>query len=180
VNLDDATLDAVVQIRTPLLTDVVVAATHLGGAVATTAVAVVAALALLRASRPVDAMFVGGAMLTVWPVMTLLKNVVGRPRPPMPERLLDLQTLSFPSGHAMTTAALATVLAVVAWRTWPPGDRRRAVAVSVAAGYTIAVGLSRVYLAAHWLTDVLVGWGLGVLWALLWVRSVTSPRAPFW
>lgn len=176
---DDATLDLVMRLRTPLLTDVLTAVTYAGGAVATTAIAVVAVLMLLRASRPVDAMFVGGAMLTAWPVMTLLKNIFGRSRPPMPERLPDLQTLSFPSGHAMTSAVLATVLAVVALRTWPRGDRRRTVAVAAATAYTIVVGLTRVYLAAHWLTDVVAGWVLGILWALLWVRSITYRRARF-
>ena len=87
-----------------------------------------------------------------------------------------IRTESFPSGHAMMTAILATALAVVVVRTWPRGDRRRTAALVVLACYTLLVGLTRVYLAAHWVTDVVAGWVLGVVWAMLWVWFLTRVR----
>lgn len=73
----------------------------------------------------------------------------------------------------MMSAVLATTLAVVAMRVWPRGDGRRTVAIVGLGTYTVLVGLSRVYLAVHWLTDVLAGWILGFGWALLWVWLLT-------
>ncbi len=56
------------------------------------------------------------------------------------------------------------------------GDRRRTVATAALATYTLAIGFSRVYLAAHWLTDVVVGWIFGITWAVLWVWLITRVR----
>ncbi|MCK0089450.1 phosphatase PAP2 family protein [Rhodococcus sp. HNM0563] len=173
MNIDEATLDWVVGIRSPELTTALTLVTHAGGGIANLVIATTAVLLLLRTSRPADALLVGGAVATAWPVMTAIKNLVVRARPDEPERLLHLATWSFPSGHAMMSAVLATTLAVVAMRVWPRGDGRRTVAIVGLGTYTVLVGLSRVYLAVHWLTDVLAGWILGFGWALLWVWLLT-------
>ncbi|MEE2033207.1 phosphatase PAP2 family protein [Rhodococcus chondri] len=162
-----------VELREPALTTAVTALTHTGGIVAVSVVAAVAVVWLVRMARTAGAVLVAAAVLTGWPVMTLLKQFFDRDRPPQPERLLELQTLSFPSGHAMMSAILATVFAVLAVRSWPAGSRLRLIALTALGSYTVTVGLSRVYLGVHWLTDVVVGWLLGVLWALLWVWLIT-------
>jgi undecaprenyl-diphosphatase len=86
---------------------------------------------------------------------TQLKNLVQRPRPCL--RLQDVHELlgcggafSFPSNHAMNTAAAATFFQVLyprsGWISWP---------------LVVAIGLSRVYIGAHYVTDVAGGWVLG-------------------
>lgn len=174
--LDGVVLERVVEIREPALTTAVTALTHTGGAVAITVALAVAVVWLVRTSRTSGAVLVAAAVLTGWPMMTLLKRLFDRARPPEPERLLDLHTLSFPSGHAMMSAILATVLAVLAVRAWPARSRSRRSALTALGAYVVVVGLSRVYLAAHWFTDVVAGWLLGVIWALLWVWLITWAR----
>ncbi|WP_068161616.1 phosphatase PAP2 family protein [Rhodococcus phenolicus] len=176
MTVDVAVLDWMLGIREPALTTAVTVVTHTGGTAGVTILATVATLLLLRASRPQDALLVAGAVLTGWPVMSLLKLLFARARPPLPERLVDLSTHSFPSGHAMMSAVLAVALAAVLARSTRPQGPWRAVLYAGLACYTVAVGLSRVYLAAHWLTDVVAGWILGSLWALLWVWLVTRVR----
>ncbi|TNM69069.1 phosphatase PAP2 family protein [Streptomyces sp. NP160] len=99
------------------------------------------------------------------------KRLVGRPRPPAAEALEHPLDPSFPSGHATASAALATglaVLAVVALRSaWA-----RVAAVSAAGAFALVVGLTRVYLGAHWLTDVLAGWCTGAAVALALAAAV--------
>jgi membrane-associated phospholipid phosphatase len=89
-----------------------------------------------------------------------LKSVVDRPRPGAP--MTRTTMASYPSGHALAAATTAPgiVIALV-----PPGRARtRLLAVAVPlAGLT---ALSRTFLNAHWLSDVVGGFALGVGYAL--------------
>lgn len=176
MTLDDEVLDWVVTVREPWLTSLMTGITYTGGVAATILLALIASVLLVRAGRTNDATLVGAAVLTGWPVMSLSKYLFGRSRPPEPERLIVIQTQSFPSGHAMMSAILATTLAVVVVRTWPRRDRRRVAALVVLVTYTLVVGLTRIYLGAHWTTDVIAGWIFGLFWALLWVWFLTRVR----
>jgi undecaprenyl-diphosphatase len=93
---------------------------------------------------------------------TSLKNLVERPPPPAVYSLVKLPDSSFPSAHA--TQAIA-VLGAMAWilsrGRAPPG---RFALLASCALVSLLVGAARVYLGAHWLTDVLAGYVLGGIW----------------
>ena len=99
----------------------------------------------------------GGGML----VNTGLKNLFGRTRPTVVPQLDAVHTLSFPSGHAMVSAAVYLSLAVLAARLVRPRHAKVYV-VAVAATLTVAVGVTRVYLGVHYPTDVAGGALLGL------------------
>jgi membrane-associated phospholipid phosphatase len=88
-------------------------------------------------------------------LLTWLKIFFHRGRPPEP--LVTVNGFSFPSGHAVAGAALAVALVLVAF---PPGPERRKWE-RVAMGFTFVMALSRVYLSAHWFSDVVTGVVLG-------------------
>ena len=79
---------------------------------------------------------------------------------------------SFPSGHAIASSATAVAL-VLAF--FPPGDRRRRWEW-IAIGFSFIMAFSRVYLAAHWFSDVVVGTLLGSGIAIFWAATVTEIR----
>jgi len=89
----------------------------------------------------------GTALLT-----TLVKSFVNRPRPL--DRLVEIHSPSFPSWHASTSMALALLL----WALLRPRYGKRAYWIFL---WPLAIGLSRIWLNAHWASDVLAGWGLG-------------------
>jgi undecaprenyl-diphosphatase len=95
-----------------------------------------------------------------------LKIVFARPRPRFVSYIARLYTTSFPSGHA-TLAAIAypTLAALLAQSHHSP--MFGGCVMVLAAGVTVMVGLSRVYLGVHYPTDVLAGWCIGVAWALM-------------
>ncbi|MFN2387109.1 MAG: phosphatase PAP2 family protein [Thermoanaerobaculia bacterium] len=126
------------------------------------ATAVVTA-ALFRKAHRVSALLFAGSVLGGLLLNVLLKWTFGRPRPDLWPPLVTEHTFAFPSGHAaMATAFYGGAAAVVFHLSSRPGIR---LASFLAAAATItAVAVSRVYLGAHWLTDVVGGILLGVFW----------------
>jgi undecaprenyl-diphosphatase len=86
------------------------------------------------------------------------KDAVDRPRPPDP--LVETAGSSFPSGHA-AHSVLYVWLAVTIVLRLRPGMTRAALVVAAGIALTVLVGLSRVYLNVHYLSDVSGGWALG-------------------
>jgi len=95
-----------------------------------------------------------------------LKTLLARPRPEIVPHLVEVQSLSFPSGHAMNSAIIYLTLAVLLAR----GQQSRAVQIyliCVAIALVLLVGSSRAYLGVHWPSDILAGWTIGAIWAAL-------------
>ena len=115
-----------------------------------------------RAWRTAGWVLVAGAL--VGPLTTVLKELVGRPRPQFAEGGAALDSLSFPSVHASGVGTLVTVALLLTWPSLSPPARRWAVAVGVALG--LLVGCTRMWLGVHYLSDVVGRWALGVGWTL--------------
>ena len=112
------------------------------------------------------AAWVATPVLTIGPLNTLLKETFGRVRPDFDEGGARLDSLSYPSGHSSGIATLATVglLLLV-----PLVTRRvlRHVVVVLGVALVLLVGLTRMWLGVHYLSDVVGGWSLGIGWSLL-------------
>ncbi|MGO4589311.1 phosphatase PAP2 family protein [Paenarthrobacter sp. 2TAF44] len=135
-------------------------------------------VALLIWRRPKAAMFTALAGLSALGLTQLTKAVVGRERPQGATVLSD--TGSYPSGHVSATTAFLVVLALLIGRQW---------AKVVAVLGILAMMISRTYLSAHWLSDVLGGACLaaGVVLLLWWPflkicvqENETAGRATIW
>lgn len=107
-------------------------------------------------------MAVGGGML----LTTLLKQGFDRPRPDLVPHGTFVTAASFPSGHAMVSAATYLTLGALLARTQSQ-RRLKAYLLLLAILLTVAIGVSRVYLGVHWPTDVLAGWTAGAVWAII-------------
>lgn len=113
----------------------------------------------------------GGGLLSY-----LLKLGFDRPRPDLVAHLVDVSTLSFPSGHAMGAAVTYLTLGALIVRT-ESKRRLKAYVLAVAVGLTLLIGFSRIYLGVHWPTDVIAGWCAGSAWALLcWIVVLLLQR----
>ncbi len=126
--------------------------------VAIVAVVVVGYVFWSRNWKPVAAT-VGAAAIAVV-LGNVLKLIIQRPRPPWDSSLIAVNGYAMPSTHAMFTVAAAVALLT---STRGSGSRWWKPAAVAAALAVVGIGVVMVYLGAHWPTDVLVGWPLGIL-----------------
>ncbi|MFI5026560.1 MAG: bifunctional DedA family/phosphatase PAP2 family protein, partial [Solirubrobacterales bacterium] len=103
------------------------------------------------------ALVIGLALIAFF--VPVIKTLTDRPRPP--DQLISVHSPAFPSGHAAHSTLYTWLAITLALRVVPEIKRRSAV---IAAGIllTALIGLTRVYLRVHWLSDVTSGWALGV------------------
>lgn len=122
---------------------------------------------------------VAATMAVAVSVTVALKHLAGRPRPPAALVLGPVDTgYAFPSGHTLNSTVFLGLVAAVALLQL----RSRAARIGVVVGavsLSLAVGLSRIYLGYHWLTDVLAGWSIALavlaMAAIAW-RASTEAR----
>jgi len=105
----------------------------------------------------------------------ILKFIFARPRPDLVAHVVQVHTMSFPSGHALVSAV--TYLTIGALLAHDQSSFRvKAYILGVAILLSILVGISRVYLGVHYPTDVLAGWAFGGAWAIFWWRITAKLR----
>lgn len=103
---------------------------------------------------------------------TLTKLAFSRARPSFDDPLVTLSTYSFPSGHTMaSTLFYGTLAAFLMPRVWKP---MRAWVVAAAIAMVALVGFSRIYLGAHYFTDVMAAAAQGVAWLSLCLMALAT------
>ena len=159
--VDDAWLRLMISGRTPALTAIAKVCNVLGLVYVTLPVRIALAgyLALLRRWWHLAAFTAAIVLSEV--LIGSLKGSYDRARPP--GSLVATSGASFPSGHAIA-ASVTVVAAVIALI---PAGRRRVGWGAAAVAFSIVMGLSRAYLAAHWLSDATAGILLGTSCALV-------------
>jgi membrane-associated phospholipid phosphatase len=152
--------------RTPALTTVTIVVTNVGSTVSMTIIAAATIVFLLVKRRFGDAVLVAVVAAGAGLLVTVGKATVGRERPPAEFRLVTETNESFPSGHALASAAILGVVLVVLLPSIPGRAARIGVLVGVGL-FWLSIGLSRLYLGVHWATDVIGGWVTGLAWLAL-------------
>jgi membrane-associated phospholipid phosphatase len=173
LGLDRRAFEIVADLRAPWLDDVARGITTLGliAIVAPVLLAGAAFLIHCREHARAAALVAGAgiAWISVW----IVKAAVGRPRPPAP--LVHTSGQSFPSGHAANSVgwlALAIALAAVI-----PTRGGRIAALAAGLLLAVLIGLSRIYLRAHYASDVVAGEALAAaIYALAAIGSVAYRR----
>lgn len=139
--------------------------TALGGTIVLVIVALAAFAFLAMTGKTHAAYFVAASVIGAIVLSQMLKLGFNRPRPDLVPHGARVYTMSFPSGHAMMSAAVYLTLAALLTRTQTQA-RIKIFILSVAAALALMVGASRVYLGVHWPTDVIAGWAGGAAWAI--------------
>jgi undecaprenyl-diphosphatase len=135
------------------------------------------ALALLIMRRRYGAsLFLGVALGGSLLIDFLMKLVFQRPRPKL-DYAAVLPDYSFPSGHSMNGVVFYVSLALILWSVF--GRRVGIPALLIAALLAFGIGVSRIFLGYHYLTDVVGGWLAGIVWLLV-VGAAFRARPKMW
>jgi membrane protein DedA with SNARE-associated domain/membrane-associated phospholipid phosphatase len=155
---DETAIEVVEWLQTGFLTSVAKVVTFLGSGAFTWGLALVCAALLAWRRRWVEFWVLLAGMTITQVGIVELKDAVDRPRPPEP--LASSSGPAYPSGHA-AHSVLYIWLAVTIVLRLRPGMARGTAVVTTGFVLTALVGLSRVYLEVHYLSDVSGGWALG-------------------
>jgi membrane-associated phospholipid phosphatase len=170
--LDQPVLNDAIALRTATNTRLLTWFTHLGGPLGMTIIASLITVAMVwrwRSRTPLILMLI--AVAGSLAMTTVGKAVVGRARPPLSEAVPPYEyAFSFPSGHALNSTVIAGMVAYLVIRRLKT-QWARVLSVVLAVLWAVAMGLSRVFLGHHWLTDVMFGWLIGAAWLALLITS---------
>ncbi|GAA0646313.1 phosphatase PAP2 family protein [Brevundimonas lenta] len=150
--------------------------TSLGGISVLTLFALIAVAFLLIQRKQLSALLLvvglaGGVALSEG-----LKAFFERERPPAAYQAVETLNASFPSGHTLLSTVFYLTLGVMLTRAFPK-RRLKAFVLGCAMLIALLIGLTRVYLGAHWASDVIAGWCAGAAWAMaLWLVAYAVQR----
>lgn len=170
-NFDTTLLELLISIREPVGIFFFSTITRLADTTVVVVVLLLASLLLLLKSKRYA---VGLVVAVVGAKISevLVKIIVERARP-LDVGLLQLDTYSFPSGHATAAMALYGFLVCALWQMYPTWR----LLIAVVGLFIIAgVGISRIYLGVHYPSDVLGGYVLGALWIFIAAHAMRAMR----
>ncbi len=174
-SMDQQASDAFQQLATPGLTRIAKTVTFLGSVGFVTAMS--AAVALLLALRRARYRFfafaltmAGGSVLNI-----VLKHLFQRERPVLENPLVTLASYGFPSGHTMGTTLFCGSIAILA-ATSGRGFAAQVLFFALAGLWVLVIGASRIYLGAHYFTDVIGAITAGTAWLTLCWTAVETLR----
>jgi membrane protein DedA with SNARE-associated domain/membrane-associated phospholipid phosphatase len=156
---DQTALNVANDLQASWLTSAAKELTNLGSGWVTWPLAALAAVALAATRRWLEFWVLVAGMVSIVLLVHGIKTWTDRPRPPDP--LDSASGWAFPSGHAAYSTLYVWLSVTLALRLAPGVTKR---SLMITAGIVIAslVGLTRVYLRVHWLSDVTSGWALGL------------------
>ena len=164
--LDINVSTAIFNIRSPGLSSAFYFFTQLGSIYGVTAMTIIASIFFIRKQKTNHLIALLVSVLGSALSMHLLKNYFHRERPLNIAYYTTESSFSFPSGHA--TSAMSLIGLLCYFCLINIGNKRiRIMLFSLGIIYILLIGLSRIYLGVHFLTDVGAGFILGFLWVLV-------------
>lgn len=179
-SFDGSIGDAILAMRSSVLTPIAMFFTALGeGSTEFILFFVIGAVLYFKFKHRWETLVLFLGVLGTWGLNTLLKSIFERARP-VGKWLIEEDSFSFPSGHAMVSSLFYGLIGYLLWvnlrRTW----KQAWLIPPITALVIICIGLSRIYLGVHYPSDVLAGFVAGgavLIGCIMGVRAIRSRRS---
>lgn len=154
------------QVRLPLATDLFLFVSDIGSIKYALPICIGVAIFLLYKRKWIDVVLLFILFFTVRQMNYLLKELFLRERPTY-DAVYQATHYSFPSGHSMNSAAIYGFLCYLILSHFIKRENQKWLAITMTIFLIMLIGVSRIYLGVHYLTDVLAGWSAGIVWFML-------------
>lgn len=166
LTIDTAIMNWIAEHRTSWLNMAATDLTALGSSSVVTLLSIVGLILLLLTRDRIDALQLVIAAIGSGVWTNLLKRGFERSRPTILPRLVEATGYSYPSGHALTSAAMYLTLALIACR-YVRSTHKQSIVIALSVMVVAIVALTRVYLGVHYPSDITSGVLFGWAWALI-------------
>ena len=157
------------QLRNPTLTMIMKTITKLSNTkFIIIFAAILTLLFLFKWNKPKVAKLIPCSLIMITSLNVLLKVIFQRERP-IGYRLIEMTGYSFPSGHAMVSMAFYGLLIYIIYH-YVKNKKLRNILIIINVLLIALIGISRVYLGVHYLSDVLTGYSISVIYLLLLIK----------
>lgn len=154
------------QLRSPFMTTIMKAITKLSDTTYIIIIAIILSLLFLFKWKEKNiAKLIPCSLLLVTIINNTLKVIFQRERP-LGHRLIEITGYSFPSGHAMASMAFYGLLIYIIYHKVLNKSLRNFL-ISINIIIILLIGISRVYLGVHYLSDIIVGYSISIIYLLL-------------
>ena len=152
--LDNAIINFIQGLENPILTSIYLNTTNIADMKQSAIITVMIVIILFARKFKREALFLTLTMGTCGIVMAFIKTIFNRPRPNI-HRLVELNSLSFPSGHSTSATISIALISIKLMKktTYTP--------ILVATVGILFIVSSRIYLGVHYPTDTIAGMSLG-------------------
>lgn len=164
--LDNTIINAIQGLENPILTNIYLNVTNIADQKQSAVITTILVILLFVKKLKREALFLTLTMVTCGIVMAFIKTLFNRPRPII-HRLVELNSLSFPSGHTTSATILYLTLALILIKLVVNG-KNAYIAILIAVVGILFIASSRVYLGVHYPTDTMAGMCLGIVIVLFY------------
>jgi membrane-associated phospholipid phosphatase len=161
ISFDASITQFVYTFRNPLLNTIMIIISFFGGEIFLGSGIIATILFLLKKQKK-DALIFSFTLFSGIGLNLLLKDMFQRPRPQLMP-LVHEASYSFPSGHAMNSVMFYVCLSFFVFRKIKNAKLRNILTIT-AGGLIFLIGISRIYLGAHYPSDVIAGYMAGLCW----------------
>lgn len=164
--LDNTIINAIQSLENPILTNIYLNVTNIADQKQSAVITIILVILLFVKKLKREALFLTLTMATCGIVMAFIKTLFNRPRPII-HRLVESNSLSFPSGHTTSATILYLTLALILIKLVVNG-KNAYIAILIAIVGILFIASSRVYLGVHYPTDTMAGMCLGIVIVLFY------------
>lgn len=164
--LDTSVIGWISQHRTALFDDVAMFLSYVGGLPVMLLLFGIWCIQLIRSKKRTSSLFIFLGLIGGSIIGWILKYLFDRPRPDSIYQMIETYGAAFPSAHSLYAAVLSCLIMFIFYK-----HKHARLITFFACLWAVGMGFSRVYLGAHYPTDVIAGWSIALIWvAWLWLH----------